>query len=156
MSDSLQPHGLQHARLSRLHHLLELAQTHVYWVSDAIQPSHPLSSPSPAFNLSIIRIFSNKLALTSGGQSVRTSALVSVLLVNIQDWFPLGLTGLISLQSKGLSLSNESSSTPQFKSINSLAFSLICGPLLVHLHDYWQNHSFDYMNLCWQSNVSAL
>ena len=50
MSDSLQPHGLQHARLpcpSPSHHLLELAHTHVHWVGDAIQPSHPLSSPSP-------------------------------------------------------------------------------------------------------------
>ena len=49
MSDSLQPYGLQH---SVYHQLLELAQTHVHRVSDAIQPSHPLSSPSPAFNLS--------------------------------------------------------------------------------------------------------
>ena len=47
MSDSLRPHGLQHASFPVLHHLPELAQTHVHWVSDAIQPSHPLSSPSP-------------------------------------------------------------------------------------------------------------
>ena len=47
VSDSLQPHGLQHKRLPVLHHLPEFAQTHVHWVSDAIQPSHPLSSPSP-------------------------------------------------------------------------------------------------------------
>ena len=52
MSDSLQPHGLQHTRLPVLHHLLELAQTHDHWVRDAIQPSHPLLSPSPpALNL---------------------------------------------------------------------------------------------------------
>ena len=54
VSDSLRPHGLQHARLPCHHHLLEFVQTHVHWVSDAIQPSH-LSSPSPsppAFNLS--------------------------------------------------------------------------------------------------------
>ena len=51
--DSLWPHGLQHARLSCPSHLLELAQSHVHWVGDAIQPSHPLSSPSPpAFSLS--------------------------------------------------------------------------------------------------------
>ena len=50
---TLRPHGPQHARLSVLHHLLELAQTHVHWVGDAIQPSHPLlSSSSPAFYLS--------------------------------------------------------------------------------------------------------
>ena len=52
MSNSLQPHGLQHARLPVHHQRLELDQTHVHCVSDAIQPSHPLTSPSPAFNLS--------------------------------------------------------------------------------------------------------
>ena len=53
MPSSLRPHGLQHARLPHLHHLPKFAQTHVHWVSDAIQPSHPPSSPCPpAFNLS--------------------------------------------------------------------------------------------------------
>ena len=54
MSDSLQPHGLQHAMPSCPHHQLpEFTQTHIHWVSDAIQPSHPLSSPyPPPFNLS--------------------------------------------------------------------------------------------------------
>ena len=53
MSDSLRPHGLQHARPPVHHQLPELAQIHVHRVSDAIQPSHPLLSPSPpAFNLS--------------------------------------------------------------------------------------------------------
>ena len=61
---SLQPHILQHARFPVIHHLPELAQTHVHWVSDAIQPSCPLSSPShPAFNLSQHWVFSNELAL---------------------------------------------------------------------------------------------
>ena len=50
-----------------------------------------------------IRVLFNESALTSGGQSIRTSASTSVLLMNIQGWFPLGLTGLVSLQSKGLS-----------------------------------------------------
>ena len=71
--------------------LLEPTQTHVHCIGDAIQPSHPLSSPSPpALNLS-----------SSGGQSIGVSASSSVLAMNIQDWFPLGLTGWISLQSKG-------------------------------------------------------
>ena len=53
MSDSLRPHGLQHARLPVHHQLPEFIQTHIHQVGDAIQPSHPLSSPSPpAFNLS--------------------------------------------------------------------------------------------------------
>ena len=84
---------------------------------------------------------------TSGGQNIGASASVSVLPMNIQGWFPLGLTGLISLQSKGLS---RVSSTPQFKSLNSLAFHLLYGPDLTSVHDYWKNH-IDYMDLCQQS-----
>ena len=85
------------------HQLLELTQTHVHWVGDAIQPSHPLLSPSPpAFKLSQHQgLF--KWVGSSGGQSTGVSASTSVLPMNIQVWFPLGLTGWISLQSKGLS-----------------------------------------------------
>ena len=84
-----------------LHHLPEFAQTHVYWVN-IIQPSHPLSPPSPpAFNLSQHQSFPMSQVFTWGGQSIGASA--SVLPMNIQGWFPLGLTGLMSLQSKGLS-----------------------------------------------------
>ena len=86
------------------HQLLEFTQTHVHWVSDAIQPSHPLSSPSPpAFNLSQHQSFQMSQLFTSGGQSIGVSASASVLPMNIQGWFLLWLTGLISLQSKGLS-----------------------------------------------------
>ena len=88
----------------------------------------------------------------SGGQNIGISASVSVLPMNIQGWFPLGLSGWISLQSKGVSTV---SPTPQFKSINSLALSFLYGPTLTSIHDYWKNHSFDLMDLCWQSNVSA-
>ena len=86
-----------------LHCLLEFAQTHVYWVSDAIQPSYPLSPCYPsAFYLSHHQdIF--QCQLLSAVQSIRASASASVLPMNIQDWFPLGWTGLISFQSKGLS-----------------------------------------------------
>ena len=86
-----------------LHHLPELAQTQVHWVSDAIQPSHPLPSPSPfAFNLSQHESSQVSWLFTLGGQSTGASASASVLPMNIQDWFPLGMTGLISLQSKEL------------------------------------------------------
>ena len=51
--------------------------------------------------------------------------------------------------------SQESSPTPQFKSINSSVLSLLHSPTLTTIHDYWKNHSFDQMDLCWQSNVSA-
>ena len=82
----------------------ELAQTHVHWVGDAIQPSHPLSSPSlPAFNLSQHQgLFPVSQFFASDGRSIGVSASASVLPMNIQDWFPLHLTGWISLQSKGL------------------------------------------------------
>ena len=85
---------------------------------------------------------------TSDGQSIRASTSASVLPVSIQGWFPLGLTGLISLLSKD---SQESSPTPQFKSINSLACSLLYSPTLPSILDYWKNRNFDYMDLCRQS-----
>ena len=85
-----------------LHCLTEFVQTLVHWVSDAIQPSHPLPPPSPALNLSQHQgLF--QWVFTSGGQSTGASATASVLPMNIQDWFPLGFTNLISLLSKGLS-----------------------------------------------------
>ena len=80
------------------HHLLEFAQTHVHWVGDAIQPSHPLLSPSPpAFNLSQHQgLIHQSWLFTSDGQSIGASASVSNHPMNIQDWSPLGWTGLIS------------------------------------------------------------
>ena len=76
--------------------LQEFTQIHVHWVSDAIQPSHPLWSPSPpAFNLSQ----HHGLQMSE----FFTSASASVLPMNIQDWLPLGWSGWISLQSKELS-----------------------------------------------------
>ena len=96
------------------YHLLELAQTHVHWVSDAIQPSHPLSSPfPPALSLSQHQgFFPVSQLFASGGQIIGASALASILPVNIQSWFPLALTGLISLQSKGLSRVFSSTTVP--------------------------------------------
>ena len=83
----------------------EFAQTYVHWVNDAIQTSHTPLSPSPtAFNLSQHQSGSFLMSqfFPSGDQSIRASASAWVLPTNIQDWFPLGLTGWISLQSKGL------------------------------------------------------
>ena len=85
-----------------LHYLLEFTQTHDHGVGDAIQPSHPLSSSSsPAFNLSQLVSSSHQVASVLALQLQQHSA--PFLPVNIQGWFPLRLTGLISLQSKGLS-----------------------------------------------------
>ena len=122
-----------------LHHLLEPAQTHDYWVSDAIQPSHPLSSPSPpAFSLSQHQHLFQWVS--SSHQSIGVSASTSVLPVNIQDWFILGWTGWISLQSKGLSrvFSNTTA-----QKLSSSALSFLYSPPLTSIHDYWKNHSFD-------------
>ena len=86
------------------HQLPDFTQTHVHWVGDAIQPSHPLSSPSlPAPNLPASGSFPMSQLFTGGGQSTGVSALASVLPMNTQDWSPLEWTGWISLQSKGLS-----------------------------------------------------
>ena len=86
------------------HQLPEFTQIHVHWVSDATQPFCLLSSPSPpAFNLSEHGVFSNESVFASGGQNIGVSASASVLQKNTQDWFPLGRTGWISLQCKGLS-----------------------------------------------------
>ena len=87
------------------HQLLEPTKTHVHHVGDTIQPSHPLLSPSPpTFSLSQHQgLFSVSRFFASGDKSIGVSASASVLPVNIQDWFPLGWTDWISLQSKGLS-----------------------------------------------------
>ena len=86
------------------HQLLEPAQTHVHQVGDAIQRSHPLSSPSPpAFTLSQHQGLFQWVSFSHCGQSIEVSASASVLPMNIQGWFPLELIGWISLQSKGLS-----------------------------------------------------
>ena len=97
-----------------------------------------------------IRAFLVSWLFTSGGQSIDASA--SVLPMNIHDWSPLGLTGLISLQSKGLSrvFSNTTVQKHQFFSAQ-----LSLRPNLSYIHDYWENHSFDYMDFCRQSNISA-
>ena len=86
------------------HQLPEFIQTHVHWIGDVIQPSHPLSSPSPpAFNLSQHQGLFKWVSSASGGQNIGVSASTSVLPMNTKDWSPLGWTGWISLQSKGLS-----------------------------------------------------
>ena len=91
MSDSLWPHEPQHTSLPVHHQFLESTQIHVHLVSDAIQPSHPLSSPSPpALNLSQHQTL---LKWVSSSHQVAKllefSASASVLPMNIQDWFPL-------------------------------------------------------------------
>ena len=126
-----------------LHHLSERVQNHVYWFHDAIQPSHPLSSPSPlAFNLSQHRKdFLMSWLFASGGQGIGASASASVLPMNIQDWFPLRLTGLNSMQSKGLSrvFSNTTVQKHRFFGAQPSLWSNS------HIHTWWLGKP----QLCW-------
>ena len=80
------------------HHLLEFAQTHVHRVSDTIETSHPLSSPSPAFNLS-----QDQGLFQWVGSSYQVAKVLALQHQSFPGWFPLGLTGLISWQFKVLS-----------------------------------------------------
>ena len=85
------------------HQLPELTQTHAHRVSDAIQPSHPLLSPSPAFSLSQHQGLFKWVSSSHQVAKVLVLQLQHQFPMNIQDWFPLGWTCWISLQSKGLS-----------------------------------------------------
>jgi len=148
MSDSLPPHELQQPGFPVLYYLPELAQTHVHWVSDAIQPSHPLSSPSPPiFNLSQHQGLFQWVG--SSNQVAKVSASASVLPKNTQDW-SLEWTGWISLQPKGLSrvFSNTTVQKHPF-------FSTLYSPILTSIHDNWKNHSFDLCQqlLSWQFHI---
>ena len=86
-----------------LHQLLSFTQTHVHWVDDVIQPSCPIIPFSSCLLSFLSKSFLVSQLFTSCSKSIGTSASASVFPMNIQDWFPLGLTGLISLQSRGLS-----------------------------------------------------
>ena len=123
------------------HQLLEFTQTHVHRVGDAMQPSHPLSSPfPPAPNPSQHQSFPMSQLFAWGGQSTGVSALTSVLPKNTQGWSPLG--GLVGSPCSPRD-SQESSPTTQFKSINSSGLSFLHSPTLTSIHDYWKNHSLD-------------
>ena len=113
-----------------LHHLLEFAQTHVHWIGDANRlilccPCLLLPSIFPS-----IRVCSKSWVFASGDQSIGASASVAVLPVNIQGWFSLGLTGLISLLSKGLSrvFSNTTVQKHQFFGVWLIASLNYAGP----------------------------
>ena len=126
VSNTLQPHGLQHARLPFHHQLSELAQTHVHWIRDAIQSSYPLLSPSSlSLNLSQYQSFPVSQLFSSGGQSIGALVSASVLPMNIQGWFPLGLTGFISLQSKGFSRVFPNTTVRKHQFFSSSAFFMV-------------------------------
>ena len=117
------------------HHLPEFTQTHVHRVHDAIQPSHPRSSPSPpapnpSQHQDLFQWVSSSQQVVRGLEFQLQHQTFQWM--NIQDWFPLGWTGWISLHSKGL----KSSPTPQFKIISSSVLSFLYSPTLTSIHDH--------------------
>ena len=124
-----------------LHHLPELTQTHVHWVSDAIQPSCPLLSPfPPAFNLSQHQgLFQWVSSSHQVPKVLELQLQYKSFPMNIQDWSPLGWTGLDLLAVQGT-----------LKSLlqhHSLKASILCSQLfhgltLTSIHDYWKKHRF--------------
>ena len=154
VSNSLRPMDCSTSGLHVHQQLLEFTQTCVHQVGDAIQPSHPLSSPSPpTFNLSqhlglfkwissshqVAKVLEYQLQHQSFQWTRRTDFLYNVLVGS-----PCSPRD-----------SQEFSPTPQFKSINFLVLSFLSSSTLISIHDYWKNHSYDYMDICWQRNVSA-
>ena len=124
------------------HQFLEFTQTHVHRIHDAIQPSHPLLSPSPpVFNLSqhqslFQRVSSlHQVAKVLEFQLQHQSFQWIFTTDFLEDWLFWSLCSPRDSQ--------ESSPTPQFKSINSLALSFLYNPTLTSIHDYWKDHSFD-------------
>ena len=136
VSDCLWLHGLQHARPPGVHsNSCPLSQ----WCHPTISSSVvPFSSCLRSFSAS--GAFPMSQFFSSGDQSIGVSASTSVLPMNTQDWFPLGLTGWISLQSKGLS--RVFSNTTVLKHQSSV-LSFLYSPTLTSIYDYWKNHSFD-------------
>ena len=136
------------------YHLLDFAQTFVHWVCDAIQLSYPLLPLSPPpFNLSqhqgllkwvgslhqVTKVLEFQLQHQSFQWILRVDFLYDWLI-----WSPCSPRD-----------SQESSPAPQFRSISSLVLTLLFGPIFTSVLDYWENRSFDYTDLCQQSDISA-
>ena len=151
MSDSWQPHELQCARLHCPPRVCTTSCPLSQWCHPTISYSVTLFS-SCAQSFPESGSFPMSQLFASGSQSIGASASISVLLMNIQGWFPLGLTGLISLLSKGFSgvFSSTTIWKHQFFGAQPSLWSNSHT-----IHDYWKNHSFDYTDLGGQSDVSA-
>ena len=140
-SDSLWPRGLQHARLPCLSpspQAYSNSCTSSRWfhptISSSVIPFSSCLQPFPASGT-----FLMSQLFVSGSQSIGAPDSASVIPMNIQDWFPLGLTGLISSKSIGLSslLQHHTSKA------SILWCSIFFIVQLTYIHDYWKNHSFD-------------
>ena len=142
VSDSLRPMDCSTPGLPVHYQLPEFTQTHVHWVCDAIQPSHTLSSPSPpAPNpyqhqslfqwVSSLHEVAKVLEFQPQHQSFQRNPRADLL-----------QNGLIGSPCSPRD-PQKSSTTPQFKSINSSVLSFLHGPTLTSIHDHWKNHSLD-------------
>ena len=141
MSNSLRPHELQNARHpcpsptpTVLPNLCPSSRWYGSTISSSVVPfssCHQYFPEAESFPMSQL--------FASGGQSIGASASTSVLPINTWDWSPLEWTCWISLQPK----ESQESSTPQSKSINSLAFSFLCIPTVTSILDHWKDHSLD-------------
>ena len=152
LSDSLWPHEPQHAWPPCPSPTPRVHPTHFHQVYDAIQPSHPPLSPSPS-----ALTLSQHQSLFQWVSTLHHVAKVLEFQPQHQSfqWKPrtdLLYHGLVGSPCSP-SDSQESSPTPQFKSINSLVLSFLYSPTLTSIHDHWKNHSLDYTDICWQSNV---
>ena len=154
MSNSLQPHELQHARppclspTSRVHPNPCPSSWGCHpTISSSVVPFSSCPQSFPASGP-----FQMSQRFASGGQSNRVSASELVLPMNTHYWSHLGWTGWIPCSPKK---SKESSSIRQFKSISSSVLSFLYSPTLTSIHDHWTNHSLDQTDLCCKSNVSA-
>ena len=156
-SDSLWPHWLQHARLPCLSptpracsNSCPLSQWRHPTISSSVVPFSSCLQSFPASGS-----FPMSQFFAWGGQSIGVSGSASVLPVNIQDWFPLGWTGWISLQSKGLSAVFSNTTVPKRQLFSAqISYSLT----LTSIYDYGKNRSFDngfVRMVCQQSSVSA-
>ena len=153
MPDSLWPMNCSTPDFPVVHYLPEFAETHVHWVSDTIQPSHPLLPPFLFLSIfPSIRVFSSESALCirwpkcwSFSFSISPSNEYSGLIL-------LRWTGWISLLSKGLP---RVFSNNRVKKHHSLVLDLLYGLTVISVHDYWKNYGLDCMNLCQQSNISV-
>ena len=147
MSDSLQPRGQVPLPSTVSQSLLRFMSTESVMLSNHLILCCPLSSSPQSFPAS--GSFPVSWLFTSGGQIIGASASATVLPMNIQGGFPLGLIGLIFLLSKGLS--KECSPAPPFESITSWYSAFFMIQLSHPCITTGKNNSFDYINLCWQS-----
>ena len=147
ISDSLWPHELQVPEASQSPSPTPRAPNSCpssRWCHSTISSSIvPFSSCLQSFSASGSVPMSQFFA--SGGQNIGASASASVLSMNIQYWFPLGWTGWISLQSKGLSRVFSNTTVQKYQFFGAQLY----GPTLTSIHDYWKNDSSDLTGLCW-------